>query len=90
MNCIALRIRLSARKLGPLVPFHLRQVFLTWTLNLSVKDICFSEFTIPSLNDFVDRKREDMLLCLIRAIKQYQFRTEQYCPAYSNRFVFTG
>ena len=38
------------------------------TQNLSVYDPHFEEFTVPSLADFVDGDRDEMLLCLVGAL----------------------
>ena len=47
------------------------------------------EFTIPSLTDFVEGDRGEMLLCAIRASRKYLSRTKQYHPASGNAFVLT-
>ena len=55
----------------------------------SVYDSRFEEFIIPSLADFMDEDREEMLLCPIRAFKRYFSRTEHLRPAFSAPFVST-
>ena len=64
--------------------------FVAKTLNPSVPDTHFDEFTVPSLDDFVDRDRGELLLCLIRAVKKYLSKTEPYRPAFPNLFVSAG
>ena len=43
--------------------FLFLQDFVAKTQNLSVYDSRFEEFMMPSLSDFVDGDREEMLLC---------------------------
>ena len=52
-----------------------------------VHDHRFEEFTIPSLDDFVDGDRDELLLCPMRALKKYPSWMEQYLPDISNQFV---
>ena len=52
--------------------------FVAKKQNLSVYDSCIDEFTLPSLADFVDGDRDEMLLCPIRTIKRYLIRIEQF------------
>ena len=45
-----------------------------------VHDPKLEEFTILSLDDFVDGDIDKLLLCLIRALKKYLSWMEQCCP----------
>ena len=64
--------------------------FVAKTQNPSILDICCNRFTIPSLEDFVDRDRMEMLLCPVKAIKWYQSTADQYHPVCGNHFISTG
>ena len=71
--------------------FSLVPDFVAKTQNPSVYDSCFKEFTVPSLVDFVDGDRNEMLCCLIRSIlskdiKRYLSRMEQFRPECSALF----
>ena len=60
------------------------------TQNPLVPDPCFDEFTVPSLDDFVDGDRDELLLCPIRVLWKYLSRTEQYHPEIEGILISTG
>ena len=60
---------------------------ITKTQNPSILEFIFQEFIIPSLTDFMNGDREEMLLYHIRTIRKYLSWIEQYCPACTNLFV---
>ena len=64
--------------------------FVTKTQNPVVPNPLFDEFTIPSLDDFVDGDRDEFLLCPIRALCKYLSRSEQYHPDIKSLFLSTG
>ena len=45
--------------------------------NPFVYDLLFKEFIVPSLADFVDKIKDEMLLCHIRTLKKYLSWMEQ-------------
>ena len=59
------------------------------TQNPFVPDPRFDEFNVPSLDDFVDGNRDELLLYPIRALGKYIARTEQYYPGIECQFVST-
>ena len=61
--------------------------FIAKTQNASVHDLCFEELTVPSLADFLDENRDEMLRCHVRAVKRYLSRTEQFRPECSGLFI---
>ena len=60
------------------------------TQNPSVPDSHFEEFSVLSLDDFAGGDRGKLLLCLIRALRKYLTRMEQYRPGIEGLFVSTG
>ena len=61
--------------------------FVAKTQNPLIHDHRFKKFSIPSLDDFAAGDTEDLLLCLIRALRKYLLHTEQYCPKVSSLFI---
>ena len=57
----------------------------TW--NPSICDPKFEEFIVLLLADFVDRDRDEMLICPIRTVKKYFSRMEQFHFAFSSLFI---
>ena len=43
--------------------------FLTMTQNPSIDDLRFEEFTVTSLDNFMDGDRDSLLLCPIRTLR---------------------
>ena len=64
--------------------------FIAKTQNPSVSDPHCDEFSVPSLDDFVDGDRDELLLCPIRALRKYLSWKKQYCPGIESLFVSTG
>ena len=64
--------------------------FVAKTQNPSVHDPRFDEFTVLSLDNFVDGDRDELLLCPIRALRKYLSWTEQYHPGIEGLFISTG
>ena len=62
--------------------FLLILVFVAETQEPRLCDQRFEEFALPSLADFVDEDREEMLLCPLCVIKRYLSRTEHFRPEY--------
>ena len=60
------------------------------TQNPSVPDSRFEKFSVPSLDDFVGDDRDELLLCLIWALRKNLSRTEQYRPGTEGLCVSTG
>ena len=61
--------------------------FMAKILNPSVYDPRFEEVTVPSLANFVDKDRDEMLLCRVKALKKYFSRMEQPRPACFALFI---
>ena len=74
---------------GP-APFFFLPDFIAKTQNLSVPDPHFDEFTVLSLDNFVDGIGDEFLLCPIRALRNYLSRMEQYHPGIECLFMSTG
>ena len=55
--------------------------FADQTQNPSVPDLCFEEFTISSLKDFINKDRGELLLFPVRVLKYYLSEIEQYHPS---------
>ena len=64
--------------------------FVAKTQNPSVYDPRFEEFEVPSLRDFTGDDPDEMLLCPVRAVRQYLKRTRQLRPACNRLFIATG
>ena len=56
----------------------------------SVFDPRFESFTIPSLRDFSGGDQDEMLLCPVRAVRQYLRRTRNFRPELPRLFLSTG
>ena len=64
--------------------------FVAQTQNPSIPDSRFKEFSITSLHDFVEDDQDELLLCLIRALRKCLSWTEQFHPWIEGLFVSTG
>ena len=64
--------------------------FIAKTQDPSKTEELFSSFTIPSLGDFTDFDKDELILCPVRAMKAYLKRTRPYRPAVKRLFVATG
>ena len=53
-------------------------------------DLSFNEFTVPSLDDFVDGDRGELLLCSIRDLRKYLSWMEECRPGIKGLFVLVG
>ena len=56
----------------------------------SVFDPKFESFSIPSLRDFSGGEQDEMLLCPVRAVRQYLRRTRSFRPEFPRLFLSTG
>ena len=57
--------------------------------NLSVQDLRFEVYTIPSVDDFVDGVRDKLLLWPFRALRKHLSQIEQFRPEVSLRGCVT-
>ena len=73
-----------------LCAFLLLPDFVAKTQNPSVPDSCFKEFSVPSVDDFVEDDRDELLMCTICALQRYLSKTEQHCPGIEGLFISTG
>ena len=64
--------------------------FLAKTQNPSILSPRVKEFAIPSLLDFVDGDQVEMLLCLVRVLRNYLSRTEEFCLTCANLFIMVA
>ena len=68
--------------------------FVAKTQNTSVPDPHFEEFTVLSLDEFggggVNRDKDELLLCPMKALQKYLSRTEQCSPDVEGLFDSTG
>ena len=64
--------------------------FVAKTQDPSVFDPRFESFTIPSLRDFTDGDQDEMLLCPVRAVREYLRRTRECRPQLPRLFLSTG
>ena len=64
--------------------------FVAKTQNPSNPDPRFDEFPVPSLDDFVNSDRDELLLCPIRTLQKYLSQTKQYYPDIEGLFIFAG
>ena len=64
--------------------------FVAKTQDPSVFDTRFESFTVPSLRDFTDGDQDEMLLCPVRAVREYLRRTESSRPELSRLLLSTG
>ena len=64
--------------------------FVAKTQNRSVPYPHFDEFTISSLDDFVDGNKDELLPCPIRALQKCLSQTEQYHPSIEGLYISAG
>ena len=64
--------------------------FVAKTQDPSVFDARFESFTVPSLRDFTDGDQDEMLLCPVRAVREYLRRTRNFRPELPRLFLSTG
>ena len=64
--------------------------FVAKTHDPSVFDPKFESFTVPSLRDFTDGDRDEMLLCPVCATREYMRRTRGFRPQLPRLFLSTG
>ena len=64
--------------------------FVAKTQDPSIFDPRFETFTIPSLRDFTDGDQDEMLLCPVRAVREYLRRTRSHRPRLARLFLTTG
>ena len=88
---------MAIRKVNHLRPcssctFSFASIFVTKMQNLALMEIHFDEFTIPCLKDFVDRNREEVLLCPVRArtVGCYLLSVDQHHLTCIDFYIFTG
>ena len=63
--------------------------FVAKTQDPSRREDSFSSFVIPSLGEFTDFDRDEMILCPVRAMKAYLKRTRSHRPAIKRLFITT-
>ena len=64
--------------------------FTAKTQKPSVPDDRFYKFLLPSLLDFIEDDLDELMLCLVRAVRLYLERTKQYRPLCKLLFIPTG
>ena len=64
--------------------------FVAKTQDPSVFDARFESFTVPSLRDLTDGDQDEMLLCPVRAVREYLKRTRMFRPELPRLFLSTG
>ena len=64
--------------------------FVAKTQDPSVFDAKYESFTVPSLRDFTDGDQDEMLLCPVRAVREYLKRTRMFRPELPRLFLSTG
>ena len=64
--------------------------FVAKTQDPTVFDPRFETFTVPSLRDFTDGDQDEMLLCPVRAVREYLRRTRMFRPELPRLFLSTG
>ena len=64
--------------------------FVAKTQDPSFFDTRYESFTIPSLRDFTDGDPDEMLLCPVRAVREYLRRTRGFRPELPRLFLTTG
>ena len=64
--------------------------FVAKTQDPSVFDTRFESFSIPSLRDFTGGDQDEMLLCPVRAVREYLRRTRSFRPELPRLFLTTG